>query len=72
MADAQPSNQENFIFALSNYSECIKPFLRTAQDRYVGQYYGIEEQPFDFSKYCVAERQRVTALKASIEAKLQQ
>lgn len=28
--------KENFIFALSNYSECIKPFLRTAQDRYIG------------------------------------
>ena len=60
MADAPAANpfaaKQNFLFALSNYSECIKPFLRTAQDRYVGQYYMVEDQPFDFSKYCVAER----------------
>ena len=61
MADTQQAvsaeaAKNNFLFALSNYSECIKPFLRTAQDRYVAQYYAVEEQPFDFSKYCVVER----------------
>ena len=64
-----PANQ-NFLFALSNYSECIKPFLRTAQDRYIGQYYAVEEQPFDFSKYCVAERQIVQSAKAQIEGSM--
>lgn len=63
--------KENFLFALSNYSECIKPFLRAAQDRYIGQYYAVEEQPFDFSKYCVAERKQCLDAKASIEANLQ-
>ena len=71
MADAAPSNQaakENFLFALSNYSQCIKPFLRTAQDRYIGQYYMVEEQPFDFEKYCAVERKAAHDAKAAIEA----
>ena len=75
MADAAPQNaqaaKENFLFALSNYSQCIKPFLRTAQDRYIGQYYMVEEQPFDFEKYCVAERKMATDAKAQIEASMQ-
>jgi|FrelakmetLWP11LW_1041352.scaffolds.fasta_scaffold100094_1 hypothetical protein len=62
----------NFIFALSNYSECIKPFLRTAQDRYVGQYYMVEEQPFDFGKYCIHERELVNKAKTQIETYLTQ
>ena len=73
MAEAASNAQakDNFLFALSNYSECIKPFLRTAQDRYVGNYYMTEEQPFDFSKYCVAERKLVDNAKKQIEATLQ-
>jgi len=59
--------KENFILALSNYSECIKPFLRTAQDRYVGQYYMVEEQPFDFGKYCTHERELANKAKSKIE-----
>ena len=70
MSESQSSNNQNFLFALSNYSECIKPFLRTAQDRYIGQYYAVEEQPFDFSKYCVAERQLVQSAKAQIEGSM--
>ena len=60
--------KDNYLFALSNYSECIKPFLRTAQDRYIGQYYMVEEQPFDFEKYCAAERKQVLDIKSAIEA----
>ena len=70
MSESQSYNNQNFLFALSNYSECIKPFLRTAQDRYIGQYYAVEEQPFDFSKYCVAERQFVQSAKAQIEGSM--
>ena len=72
MSESQSTSNQNFLFALSNYSECIKPFLRTAQDRYVGQYYTIEEQPFDFSKYCIAERQHAQQAKAQIEATMTQ
>ena len=50
------ASRDGFLKALSNYSECIRPFLRTAQDRYVASYYMIEEQPFDFNQYCKAER----------------
>ena len=70
MAENAASAKDSYLFALSNYSECIKPFLRTAQDRYIGQYYMVEEQPFDFSQYCVAERKIVTDAKAAIEASL--
>lgn len=62
---------DNFLFALSNYSECIKPFLRTAQDRYIGQYYSVDEQPFDFSKYCATERKLCTDAKLQIQATIQ-
>ena len=74
MAENQASStqlKENFLFALSNYSECIKPFLRTAQDRYIGQLYLIEDQEFDFTKYCVTERQMATKARAEIEASMQ-
>ena len=74
MAENQASGtalKENFLFALSNYSECIKPFLRTAQDRYIGQLYLIEDQEFDFSKYSVAERNMATKARAEIEASMQ-
>jgi hypothetical protein len=45
-------SREQFLKALSNYSECIKPFLRTAQERYVASYYMVENQKFDFASYC--------------------
>lgn len=74
MAETQGQSdalKENFLYALSNYSECIKPFLRTAQDRYIGQLYLIEDQEFDFTKYCVAERALATKARAEIEASMQ-
>ena len=68
---AAPSQaNQNYLFALSNYSECIKPFLRTAQDRYIGQYYAVEEQSFDFNLYCAAERKTAQDAKSSIEASM--
>ena len=30
MAENAASAKDSYLFALSNYSECIKPFLRTA------------------------------------------
>ena len=58
------ANRDGFLRALSNYSECIRPFVRTAQDRYVASYYMIEEQPFDFNQYCKAERAEAEKLKS--------
>lgn len=53
METAKGEPRENFLRALSNYSECLKPFLRTAQDRYVASYYMVESQQFDLKSYCV-------------------
>ena len=64
---AQPEVQVNFLSALSDYSVCIKPFLRTAQDRYIGQWMSADNQPFDFNTYCVKERELVNTAKAQLE-----
>jgi len=50
--DSIEDSRAQFLKALSNYSECIKPFLRTAQERYVASYYLVENQKFDFASYC--------------------
>lgn len=63
-------SRDDFLRALSNYSECIRPFLRTAQERYVAEYYTVEQQTFDFNKYCVAERQAAEAAKGKLEGSL--
>ena len=63
--EALPS-RDDFLKALSNYSECIRPFLRTAQERYVAEYYTVEQQDFDFSKYCVSERQAAESAKSKL------
>lgn len=43
MEKASEPSRDAFIKALSNYSECIRPFLRVAQERYIGGYYAVEE-----------------------------
>ena len=45
-----------FLNSLSDYSECIRPYLRTAQNRYAAGYYLVEGQAFDFNSYCKRER----------------
>lgn len=32
-------HRDNFLRALSNYSVCMKPYLRNVQDRYIGSFY---------------------------------
>ena len=68
--EGNTQTRDDFLKALSNYSECIRPFLRTAQDRYIGQFYMIEEQPFDFKEYCKAERLAAEKAKDNISLKL--
>ena len=67
--EAMPS-RDDFLKALSNYSECIRPFLRTAQERYVAEYYTVEQQDFDFTKYCVAERTAAEGIKNKLQMSL--
>ena len=64
--------RDNFLRALSNYSVCIKPYLRTAQERYVASYYLIEDTQVDFDKYCASERQIANDLAAKFKASLGQ
>jgi hypothetical protein len=65
-------SREQFLRALSNYSECIKPYLRTAQERYIANYYVIENQKFDFKSYCKFERQEATKRSQAFKASLGQ
>lgn len=39
---ASTPSRDTFVKALSNYSECIRPFLRVAQERYIASYYAVE------------------------------
>lgn len=61
-----------YIKTLSNYAECMKPYLRTAQDLYVGSYIMVENQPFDLNAYCVKEREFAVKAKAAVEAQMNQ
>ena len=47
--------KEAFIRALSNYSVCIKPYLRNIQDRYAAAYYIVEGEKVDLTAYCKPE-----------------
>lgn len=60
--EANGDARDNFLRALSNYSECLKPYLRVAQDRYVGGYYTLESQSFDFGTYCTHEKKYAVEL----------
>ena len=48
--------RDNFIKSLSNYSECIKPYLRQIQDKYVVAQYIVETDKVDLNAYCKIER----------------
>ena len=54
--------RDNFIRALSNYSVCMKPYLRQVQDKYAAAYYIVEGDKVDLNAYCVQEKEQ--ALKA--------
>ena len=49
-------NRDQFLKALSNYSVCMKPYLRNVQDRFIGQFWALEDQTADISVYCKAEK----------------
>ena len=69
----QPAKQqtsEDFLMALSTYSECIKPYLRTAQRKYVAPFWLPEDHDFDFSKYCTVEKKVATDAAEKIKSVL--
>ena len=57
--------RDHFIKSLSNYSLCIKPYLRQVQDKYVVAQYIIEADKVDLNAYCKIERDQ--AVKAQDE-----
>ena len=48
--------RDNFIKSLGNYSECIRPYLRQIQDKYVVSQYIVESDKVDLNAYCTIER----------------
>ena len=49
--------RDNFLKSLSNYSECIKPYMRQVQDKYSASYYLIESGKVDLTAYCINEKE---------------
>ena len=62
--------RDNFLRSLSNYSECIKPYLRQVQDKYVAAYYIVEGDKVDLNAYCQKEREQATSAQAALEKQL--
>lgn len=53
--------RDDFLKSLSNYSECLKPYLRQVQEKYVASYYLIESGKVDLNTYCVKEKEQTYA-----------
>ena len=49
--------RDNYIKSLSNYSECLRPFLRQIQEKYAAAYYIAESDKVDLNAYCVKEKE---------------
>ena len=58
---AKQQASENFLMALSNYSECIKPYLRQVQDKYAVSTYIVENDKVNLNAYCLQERNQAQA-----------
>jgi hypothetical protein len=59
--------RDNFLRSLSNYSECIRPYLRQIQEKYVAAYYIAENNQVDVNAYCVKERDQANSAKQLFE-----
>lgn len=62
--------RDNFLRSLSNYSECIKPYLRMVQDKYIAAYYMTEDNNVDLNAYCVTERNEANVAKEIVKANM--
>ena len=61
-------HRDNFIKALSNYSQCMEPYLRNVQERFIGSFYMPENQAVDLNAYCVKEKSLAQSAMASYQA----
>lgn len=59
--------RDNFVKSLSNYSECIRPYLRQIQEKYVAAYYVPESGSVDLNAYCLRERQSAMEARKMLE-----
>ncbi len=59
--------RDNFLRLVSDYSACIKPYLRNIQDKYVTAYYIVEGEKVDLTAYCKNELNAALAAKKQLE-----
>jgi hypothetical protein len=59
--------RDDFLKSLSNYSECIRPYLRQLQEKYVAAYYIAENEKVDLSVYCSKEREIAFSARSAME-----
>lgn len=64
------NTRDTFLKSLSNYSECIRPYLRQIQDKYVASYYMPENEKVELSAYCVKEREQAFGARDALEKSL--
>lgn len=62
--------RDNFVRSLSNYSECIRPYLRQIQDKYVAAYYIVENEKVDLNSYCLVEREQANNARKLLEERM--
>ena len=55
MQKDQAESRNRFLKSLSNYSLCMKPYLRQVQDKYIAAYYVVESEPVNLKSYCTNE-----------------
>jgi len=68
MDSQQIKHRDNFLLALSNYSECLRPYLRQVQEKYVAAYHIAENDPVALSSYCSNERKVASEARKVLEA----
>ena len=59
--------RDNFLRSLSNYSECIRPYLRQIQEKYTSAYYLAENEQVDLTTYCLREREAANLARQALE-----
>ena len=60
--------RDHFLKSLSNYSECIRPYLRQIQEKYNAALFVSESEQPDLAAYCVRERTAAMQAKEAFES----
>jgi len=59
--------RDELLRSLSNYSECIRPYLRQIQEKYSAAYYVSESGTVDLNAYCRLEKKQALAAQKKVE-----